>query len=154
MKTAIVLSDTHGDVFTIKKLREIMCETDYVFHLGDCTADIAQFKTEFPQKVMTVLGNCDGGSGYKTCEIEGVKIMLTHGHDFGVKSGLTRLNYFAEELGAKVVFYGHTHMRNLTTADGKTFVNPGTLKGFDKSYAYAVFNNGKCVVKIVDLFNR
>ena len=154
MKTAIVLSDTHGDILTIGKLKEIMVETDYVFHLGDCTADIARFKAEFPQKVISVLGNCDGGSGHKILDIENVKILLTHGHDFGVKSSLTRLNYFAQELGAKVVFYGHTHMRNLTTDGEITFVNPGTFRGFDKSYAYAVFNNGKCVVKIVDLFNR
>lgn len=91
MKTAIILSDTHGDVYTIRKLREIMVETDYVIHLGDVNSDVALFKAEFPQKVITVAGNCDGGRGYKVIEIEGVKILLTHGHDFDVKSGLNGL---------------------------------------------------------------
>lgn len=151
MKTALILSDTHGDVLTIGKLREIMVETDYVIHLGDVNSDIARFKAEFPQKVITVAGNCDGGRGYKVIDIEGVKILLTHGHDYGVKSGLTRLNYFAQEIGANVVFYGHTHQSNLTTEAGITFANPGTFKGFFKSYAYAVFNDKKHVIKIVDL---
>ena len=153
MKTAIILSDTHGNTSVVRKLDEIMRETDYIIHLGDGARDIADFRARYPEKVISVLGNCDGGSGYKKLSIEGVDFLITHGHDFGVKSGLTRLKFFAEELGVKVAFYGHTHTRNLTTDGDITFVNPGTLKGWDKSYAYAVFNDGKCVIKLVELFN-
>ncbi|MCQ2399815.1 MAG: metallophosphoesterase family protein, partial [Clostridia bacterium] len=86
MKTAIVFSDTHGNIRALKKLDEIMAETDYIFHLGDNASDFKEFKEKYPQKCHAVLGNCDGGYGDGTVEIEGVKVFYTHGHEYKVKT--------------------------------------------------------------------
>ena len=76
--------------------------------------------------------------------------MLTHGHDYGVKRGLLDLYYKACEVGAKVVFYGHTHQSNVTTEGNVTMINPGALSAYLPSYAYVIFDNGKVYEKIVE----
>ena len=77
----------------------------------------------------------------------------THGHNFGVKSNLTRLMYFAEEKGFDVVLFGHTHIPCSEKSGDILFVNPGTLekKCKDKTYAYIVVNDNDCVCKIVNI---
>ena len=77
MKTAIVISDSHGNLRAIRKLYEIMEESDYVFHLGDYRRDIDEFEERFPEKVYSVYGNCDGYSGEGEVTIEGVKVFYT-----------------------------------------------------------------------------
>ena len=152
MKTIVVLSDTHGNIGAIERLNQILKESDFVFHLGDYQRDIMAFNREFGHKILSVKGNCDFGCGDEIIEIEGVKILLTHGHEYDVKNGLTRLSFKAKEVGAKVVFYGHTHIPKIEEYDGITFVNPGTTKGFfDKTYCYAVVHKGKLIAKIVDI---
>ncbi|MBO7187500.1 MAG: YfcE family phosphodiesterase [Clostridia bacterium] len=150
MKTAIVISDTHGRRANLKLIESILPETDYLFFLGDGFNDVRELSLKYPQKVVAVLGNCDGGHGDKILEIEGVKIMLTHGHDYGVKSGLINLYYKACEIGAKVVFYGHTHQSNVTKEGGVTLINPGALSAYIPSYAYVIFDSGKVYEKIVE----
>ena len=150
MKTAIVISDTHGRRANLKLIEPILPETDYLFFLGDGIGDIRELSLKYPQKVVAVLGNCDGGHGTQVLEVEGVKIMLTHGHDYGVKRGLLDLYYKACEVGAKVVFYGHTHQSNVTTEGNVTMINPGALSAYLPSYAYVIFDNGKVYEKIVE----
>ena len=61
---------------------------------------------------LAVRGNCDFGSDLPlTGEFtaQGVKIFYTHGHYYGVKSGLYTLACAARERGAQVALYGHTH---------------------------------------------
>ncbi len=154
MKTAIVISDTHGNVRALKKLYEIMEETDYVFHLGDFKRDISEFESRFPKKVYSVYGNCDGYSGEGEVEIEGVKVFFTHGHDYGVKHGLYSLLSKAQAINAKVVLFGHTHLKQVEDYLGIKFINPGTLQEYSPyglSYAYLIFDKGKVYEKLVDL---
>ena len=149
MKTVLVLSDTHRNFSALEKLLPKMLENDYVFHLGDYQADILQYR-ELGDKVYSVLGNCDGGGDDLVLEIEKVKILLTHGDRYGVKSSLYKLLLRAKEVGANVVFYGHTHVASVEKIDGITFVNPGCTYGYlDKSYCYAVFHKGSVTTKIV-----
>ena len=54
-------------------------------------------------------------------------IMCTHGHLYGVKTGLTALSYAADEIGADIVLYGHTHIPDITNYNNKWFINPGSL---------------------------
>ncbi len=151
MKTAIVLSDTHGNVSAIEKLYDKMKEADYIFHLGDHYYDMEIFK-EFEDKIISVKGNCDGGGEDKELEIEGIKILLTHGDKYHVKFSLSRLIIRAKEINANVVFYGHTHVKRENEEDGVKMVNPGNMTRFgNSSYCYACFDNGKCVTKIVDI---
>lgn len=154
MKTIIVLSDTHGNMRVINSLREIMAETDYIVHLGDCSRDMSQTTARFPYKTVSVDGNCDfGRRGEATFEVEGKKVLALHGHVQGVKGGLGRLKAHAAERGADLVLYGHTHCADICQSEGVLFVNPGALSRTtaEKSYAYIVVHNGKMFAKIVPI---
>ena len=150
MKKIFVLSDTHGNISSIEKLVDVIKESDYVFHLGDYSRDILAFSREFGDKIHFVKGNCDGGGNDLILQIEDLKVMLTHGDRYGVKGGLLRLALYAKEKGVNVVFYGHTHVADITEQDGITFINPGTTKGFfEKTYCYTVIYGNKITSKIV-----
>ena len=131
MKTIVVLSDTHGNKKAIGKISDIILESDYVFHLGDFYDDFVDYAYALKDKAFQVYGNCDyisGGAGAeKIVEIEGVKILATHGHLYGVKQSREKLIGRAEEVGATLVFYGHTHVAEIYEKNGITLVNPGCL---------------------------
>ena len=150
MKTAVILSDTHGNISDMEKLLPIMKESDFVFHLGDFQRDIDLYSSELSGKIISVKGNCDGGGEETVVDIEGVKVLAVHGDRYGVKSTPMKIYLRAKEIGANAVFYGHTHIAEIEEIDGVQLINPGALKGYtDKSYAYAVFHGGKLTVKIV-----
>ena len=152
MKTAVVLSDTHGNKNDLLKIENVLKEADYVFHLGDGYLDLNVFGEEILKKTIRVAGNCDGYIGDKeqTVEIEGVKIFLTHGDLYGVRGSVNRLYYKAKEIGANVVFYGHTHAAKIDECDGIIIANPGNIVKYStkKTFIYAVFENGKCTLAI------
>ena len=152
MKTAVVISDTHGRLKNLKNLYEVMEESDYVFHLGDGVADIRDFESRFPKKVLKVFGNCDGGGGTGLAEIEGVKVLFTHGHEYRVKYTLLPLLLKAKEAGAAVALFGHTHRAYSERQEGVLLLNPGSLGDYaTPSYAYLVFHEGNVYEKIVPI---
>ena len=154
MKTFLILSDTHGNLTAIRKLKEIIGESDYVIHLGDNKSDIKEIAIQYPNKVYAVNGNCDGGRvEEKILEVEGFKILLTHGHAFNVKEGLSRLNYYMQEKDINIALYRHTHIPSVESFNGRHFINPGNMKGFsDKTYCYMILHNGSITTKIVNVF--
>lgn len=103
-----------------------------------------------------VRGNCDGVpiDNEQLLEIDGVKILLTHGDKYHVKPDLLELSLRASELGCSLVFYGHTHVADITEHNGVTFICPGSTctstSGYP-SYAYVVIHDGKFTAKIVNL---
>lgn len=159
MKTLIVLSDTHKNVRDIKKLYEIMGETDYIVHLGDYYTDMQDLMPVFGNKTYRVKGNCDFFSDRDSegvLEVENVRIFYTHGHNYGVKCGLDPLLRRAKELNCSVALYGHTHEAKVEKREGVLLVNPGTLKeySYTKSYAYIVIAGDKVTAMINDTYYR
>ena len=154
MKTAVVLSDTHGNKKDLLKLEGIIKEADYIFHLGDGFYDLNIFGTDITKKIVQVVGNCDpvAYDSERLIEIDGVKIFMTHGHLYGAKGGNLRLLYKAKEVGADVCFYGHSHQAVIEEVDGVTLANPGNVTRYstNKTFIYAVFDKGKAVLKIND----
>lgn len=152
MKKIIIVSDTHGNYRAIDRLLPIMLESDYVFHLGDHDGDIMRYYGKLKDKLYSVKGNCDGGGEDLILQIEDLKVMLTHGDRYRVKSSNMSLLYRAQELGVNVVFYGHTHCASIDTIQGVTLINPGCMTKFQpKSYCYAVVHKDKITAKIVDV---
>ena len=152
MKTFFIVSDTHGHTSHLEKLKGIMLESDFIIHLGDHASDMRPFERELYKKLYTVKGNCDGGGLDEILEVDGYKILLTHGDKYGVKSSLYKLLLRAKELGVNAVFYGHTHIAKIEEIDGITFINPGNMQSFiEKSYCYAVLHNGKLIAKTVSV---
>ena len=153
MKTFLILSDTHGNIAAMNKLKGIMAECDYIIHLGDYHRDLQSFSEEFCEKIYSVNGNCDGGGKDLVFEVDGKKILLTHGDRYDVKSSLYKLLLKAKEIKADVVMFGHTHCPVVEERDGILFINPGTLNGYtEKTYCYMVLTGGKAVAKIVNVY--
>ena len=129
MKTIVVVSDTHRNKSALKKIANVIMENDYVFHLGDYYDDFVDYAYALKDKVFQVHGNCDYGTSEAETEIlteiEGVKIFATHGHNYGVKQGREKLLRRAKQLGATLVFYGHTHIAEIYEKDGITLVKRG-----------------------------
>ena len=155
MKTAVILSDSHGNIGGIETLDSIFSESDYIIHLGDTSGDGAKIAKKYPNKTYLVNGNCDAmhcGENELVIDIEGIKIFATHGHLYSVKSTLLKLAKRAKELKCKLALYGHTHRAGEDEVDGVTLINPGTMSRYSqKSYCYLVVNNDKAVAKTVFL---
>lgn len=136
------------------RLTDVANESKYVLFLGDGLGSLDDLMCH--KGFHAVKGNCDR---YEFCdeevvEIDGVRILLTHGDRYHVKRGLLELDLRARELGCTLVFYGHTHFAQIDENAGITFVCPGSiyspLSGAP-SYAYTVVHDGKFTVKIVNL---
>ena len=132
MKTFVIISDSHGHLKNIEKLRPLFAENDFIIHLGDGRGDMNMIIREFPEKAHVLKGNCDFSYGLEEeiIETEGVSILLCHGHKYGVKSGIERLALAAKEKGCSVALYGHTHIADIREIDGVLCVNPGALSSF------------------------
>lgn len=120
----IVMSDSHGDRSTIEKIAEQ--EATAYFHCGD--SELAYNDPIF-QSMHKVGGNCDLDSEYPK-EVEVMvgdqKIYAVHGHHQDVKSSLMTFFYEAQEKGANIALFGHSHLYGAEMKDGILLVNPGS----------------------------
>lgn len=107
---------------------------DMVFHLGDVSRDLEPLYLEWPElKVVSVPGNCDGWTGRpleRIVEVEGVRLLLTHGHAYQVKAGLGGLIAAAREQGVDAALFGHTHRPHCEQVDGLWLFNPGSVGSY------------------------
>jgi len=139
MKFAVV-SDTHGNTNALRLLAEQETGINGWIHLGDHERDAQTLTQTGKHPVYVVRGNCDYTNAQPAEQvvepIPGTKILICHGHAYGVKNGLSRIYYRAQELGCCAVLFGHTH-RPLIQQEGEVLLfNPGTLslpRGFETS---------------------
>lgn len=108
-----------------------MYEPKYCIHLGDCVRDVEELRQLFPMlAIAQVRGNCDYGvydiPETRVLEYGGVKVMMCHGHRFGVKSGLLRIKYASMENCVNVSLFGHTHCPYCEEQEGVWLLNPGS----------------------------
>ena len=76
-------------------------------------------------------------------------MLAVHGHRFDVKWGLDQLSYYAEERGAKVVLYGHTHIAAAEFVGPVLMVNPGAL--MRGQYAELVIDGDRATPYLKDM---
>lgn len=127
----LIISDSHGRRSVIENAIEAQPDAKDVIFLGDGEKQFKELSGIYSGiKFYSVCGNCDFGSESKTYDIlkiAGKKILYTHGHIFGVKSGLSRLSEFARKTGVDVALFGHTHIPFIEYADGLYLFNPGSI---------------------------
>ena len=150
-----VFSDTHGN--TAPMLTAARQEKpDVLIHLGDHDRDALVLREEFPDTPLySVCGNCDLmplAPEKLVVQLGPVKALLTHGHIYSVSRWQAdSLVYAAQEAGAQIAMFGHTHRAVNDQLGGVTLLNPGTAgKGADLSWALVtVFDNGaiSCEIK-------
>lgn len=126
--TIPIISDAHGcgvKVYNVlAKLSAIKEEPSEMIFLGDGARN---FLMSVPEeiKVYAVLGNCDdtgvfGSDIYdkdgeivpfeRIEDICGVRVLMMHGHKYGVKVELSRAIARAAAVGADLLLFGHTHL--------------------------------------------
>ena len=148
----LVMSDTHGFLPSDKDFFDLLDEVDRIYHLGDGWGEIRTLEYAYGSKLVYVGGNNDPvyGKVWLIDNADGTKILLTHGHTFGVRHDLYDLADFAREKGIRYVFYGHTHTQADDTIDGVRLINPGTFR--HGNYCFASASDGKLMVRQMTRF--
>lgn len=138
----LIFSDSHGKRKAVAEAISRQIRTpDAIFYLGDGLADIGDRYEGIP--VIRVRGNCDWRfpeepvKDLELLSFEGHRLLLTHGHLYGAKSGFGGLLTAAKEFGADLVLFGHTHRQELLTFPGENgerpvyLFNPGSIAAGD-----------------------
>ncbi|MFI3313759.1 MAG: metallophosphoesterase [Eubacteriales bacterium] len=150
----LLLSDSHRCMERMERAVALE-QPDAICHMGDHLADAKRLKVgNVP--LYAVPGNCDF-SGMdtpltKVVDFNGVSVMLTHGHAFGVKQGLLTLELAAKERGVDVVAFGHTHMAVAIARSNLWMVNPGSCGGGSHwSYGVLTIEAGVVSCNIIEM---
>ena len=143
----LVCSDSHGNLDNLVRAVEREAP-DRIYHLGDGWRDAQRLHAQFPDiPLEQVPGNCDWSvqsPAELLLTIRGKRILLCHGHTYGVKQSLLNAGYAAEEQDLDLFLFGHTH-KPLVDKRGKTlFVNPGSIGDWARPfYAVVTLENGR-----------
>lgn len=138
----IVFSDSHGHSGYMKQAAELHRDADLFLHLGDGHRDFEQLCADLELPGEAVRGNCDLGAFslpiVRILDLQGCRILMTHGHEHGVKYTLTDLLELGREQGAHLILFGHTHIALCTyhAEEGRSgihLLNPGSIT-FGRSY--------------------
>jgi putative phosphoesterase len=129
----LVLSDSHGDVISLRMAIESETTADAVIFLGDGINDIEQLgNLLYNKKTIIVSGNCDSAFAPYPRKVIDIfaekKIYCTHGYTEHVKSGLQHLKSNAIGEKCDIAVYGHTHTPFTSYENGLYIMNPGSVR--------------------------
>jgi putative phosphoesterase len=118
---------------------------DQVIHLGDLQADTDGLAHVYPKlPICTVPGNCDGWTTdplKKLITLQGKRVLLSHGHLWGVKSSYDAAIADARASRADILLFGHTHVALCQQLeDGLWMLNPGSSRS---SYGLILIEQGQ-----------
>ena len=153
------MSDSHRDFDAMNRLvQKQLDSTDGFIFLGDGAREFEDMQSLYPSaEFYAVCGNCDMGSMLKSTDIlrlGGVKVMITHGHNYNVKYTLSTLISAAKAAGCKVVLFGHTHIPLTDYDDGLYIMNPGSLshsQNGKRTYGVLEIKNSQVLINTAEL---
>ena len=139
----LVLSDSHRSRAGMLDAIDAHAP-DQVIHLGDLQEDAEELTYVYPRlPICMVPGNCDGWTMEplkKQITLAGKKVLLSHGHLWGVKRGYEAAVADARACGADILLFGHTHKALCQQLeDGLWMMNPGTSR---TSFGLILIENG------------
>lgn len=153
----LIFSDSHNyDRNMAEVITRNIGRFDLCIHLGDGCREFELMAEKYaPIPFVTVNGNGEDfyGSGRvneTVLDLEGYRVLITHGHRYNVKFGTTQLLYRAQEQECDIVLYGHTHLPdNRFLPDlgkrGIYIFNPGSISrppfGHDPGYGVLELTN-------------
>ena len=148
----LVFSDSHRSRSGIYNAIE-KHTPDQVIHLGDLVEDAEDISFAFPQLPFCIVGgNCDGWCSYPTTRnvtFAGKQVLMSHGHLWGVKSGLEGALAQGRKAGCDLLLFGHTHVPYCKqTQDGMWVVNPGSARS---TYALVTIEGESISCKIMKM---
>lgn len=143
----LVLSDSHGNLTNMEQAVERTAPR-MIVHLGDCWRDAEQLHRRFPHiPLHQVPGNCDfrpGEPAEQVLCLEAARILLCHGHTYGVKQSLLTAGFAAQEQNLDLFLFGHTHQPLLDLRGKTMFLNPGSIGDWRApSYGVVMVKNGQ-----------
>ena len=125
-----VISDSHRNDRRLKNAVDANRDSDLFIHLGDGLDEVWRLaETEPKLNFVFVMGNCDRHSYVEENIIEaaGQRIFYTHGHYYGVRSGIKDIVKRCSELKCGILLYGHTHIPKIEYISGIHVMNPGSI---------------------------
>ena len=171
--TYLILSDSHGRPDRIEEaVRRV--RPDGILFAGDGLRDLA--RAELPAlaqgyPLWAVSGNCDWlttplvindtlvePEPEELILLEGIRVLLIHGHRYGVKGGLGSAVARAVQRDADLLIYGHTHLpvelhlrpddrrADLSVTKPLTLFNPGSLGDRDASFGTLTLRDGQMLL--------
>lgn len=156
MMRFLILSDTHRNIDRASRLIErFQDQIDGVWHLGDNIQDLNKleklFRPKYPHLAFqAVPGNCDYTSfelQERVIPVEGLKVLMCHGHHYSVRHSTELLRQRAWALGCRIALYGHTHIPLIEESESCLVLNPGSLSeprgGSKPSFALLEMNKGQ-----------
>lgn len=152
----LVLSDSHGKISNMEQAVERE-QPNMIFHLGDCWRDGERLRERYPGiPFEQVPGNCDFRSGEpleKLLFLRDKRLLLCHGHTYGVKQSLLTAGYAAEEQNLDLFLFGHTHKPFVDKRRKTLLVNPGSIGDCAHPfYAVVTIENSRLDARTVPLF--
>ncbi|MGN8645686.1 metallophosphoesterase family protein [Gracilibacillus sp. HCP3S3_G5_1] len=143
MPKILILSDSHGWTSEVSEIKaRHQREVDAMIHCGDSELEVdSQALSGF----RVVQGNMD--TDFRLPEEVDFKVgklhfFVTHGHLYQIKSTLMPVSYRAEELGANVICFGHSHVAGVKKVKDQLFINPGSIRQPRSAHpgSYAILN--------------
>ncbi|WP_440896020.1 metallophosphoesterase family protein [Amphibacillus sp. Q70] len=129
MPKVLIVSDSHGWSKELAILKNrYQGKVDQMIHCGDSELDYHQKEIKNFQRVA---GNTDYDPEFPdelTFDVKGTTFLVAHGHMHNIKMTLTPITYRADELHAKIICYGHSHLAGVTQIDNKLVINPGSIR--------------------------
>jgi len=139
----LIVSDTHGRDTNLEKTVKMETPFDMMIHCGDVEGRefFIQALADGPSCIVS--GNCDFFSDLpreEEIDLAGNRVLVTHGHYYGVSMDLGGLIEEARSRNCRAVCFGHTHKPVIMEKDGVLAINPGSLsyprqQGRKPSYA-------------------
>lgn len=125
----LVVSDTHGRIDNVVKYI-VENKIKHMIHLGDCIDDAEKIQEKTDIDLYYIRGNCDFYSVSVPEELilsfGNKRILCTHGHKYGVKYTMDKLQKKARDTEVDIVLFGHTHALMMEEVDGIIYFNPGS----------------------------
>jgi putative phosphoesterase len=143
----LVLSDSHGSVSNMEQAVE-RTAPQYILHLGDCWRDGQALHALYPDiPFVQVPGNCDfcpQEPAERLLCLGDKRILMCHGHTYGVKESLLAAGYAAQEQQADLFLFGHTHRPLCDYRGHAILLNPGSIGAYTHpSYAVVTISGGQ-----------
>jgi len=155
MSKILIVSDSHGSTEILDVIKEKHAsEVDQMIHCGDSEL------TEDNHSIngfTTVKGNCDFYGDFPEeamVGVDGYKILVVHGHLYSVKSSMLSLSYRAEEMGANIICFGHSHLLGAERIQDMLFINPGSIRlprgRLERTYVILELKGESAVLHVYD----
>lgn len=146
----LIVSDTHGSDTNLERAVARETPFDMMVHCGDVEGREIFIQALADGPCCIVAGNNDFFSDLPREEeiyLDGNKVLVTHGHYYGVSMDLQGVVEEARARDCQAVFFGHIHKPVIQKRNGILVVNPGSLayprqQGRKPSYA-VLFTDGQ-----------